>query len=233
MRFKIMARCGAGGLILWLGTTALGASPPSGGHEVPPAQESVRPPVWQPRRGALRGLDRTVAAAESPNSEAPDGGDTAGMVTVERAPAAAWEAARRAAGGGRDAAPRPAGNGRADTAPEAAARPRTALEATILARPLFDPSRRPDPLDVPVDDLPVLTGVVREGAVARGVFQWRGGAQGAALAPGEAVDGWRLLSLTAEAATLVRDGRRITLRTNFKGSTRKAQAPEAASAEAR
>lgn len=95
---------------------------------------------------------------------------------------------------------------------------------TILARPLFAPSRRPDASAVPSESMPVLTGIVRDGAErvamfrpGRGTGGANGGAARAAQAarPGGTVAGWRVEAIEASSVVVTRDGRRMVLHPDY------------------
>jgi hypothetical protein len=113
-------------------------------------------------------------------------------------------------------------------APAAAALPDAthseAWSATLLARPLFAPDRRPVPgpaapvaHDVP---LPRLSGIVLSPDLRFAIFEGEHATRAIIVADGGAIEGWTVATIAADSVTLARDGSQsVMLRPHFAAGT--------------
>ncbi|GAN60636.1 hypothetical protein ACI01nite_23540 [Acetobacter cibinongensis] len=86
---------------------------------------------------------------------------------------------------------------------------------TVLSRPLFAPSRRPDTVAVQSDTLPVLTGIVHSAGQDGALFRGEQNSAGHLVHQGESIAGWHIIAVTREAVTLERGGHQIVQRPDF------------------
>jgi general secretion pathway protein N len=105
-----------------------------------------------------------------------------------------------------------------------------AWSATLLARPLFAPGRRPVPVaasPVPHETaLPRLSGIVLSPGVRLAIFEVDHATRAIVVADGAPIDGWTVATIEADSVTLARDGSQsITLRPRFAGGTAAANLP--------
>ncbi len=114
--------------------------------------------------------------------------------------------------------PRPAAVGR-DTAaaPPADLSPRWV--ETLLARPLFSPSRRPlavaGPLAAAATPLPRLTGVVVSASTRGAIFAAQAGGKGIVVSEGDWIAGYRVRSIAAGLVILLGPEGELALRPTF------------------
>ncbi len=91
--------------------------------------------------------------------------------------------------------------------------------AVVLGRPLFTPDRRPAADAVAADaGMPRLTGIIASSGGAVAIFQAAGTARPVVVRHGDAVDGWRVMTVTAESVALRKDRDRVVLTPRFAGS---------------
>jgi hypothetical protein len=109
--------------------------------------------------------------------------------------------------------------------PASADRPPADLDRwvkTVLARPLFSPTRRPDAARTASaaphgSALPRLSGIVELPGLRRAIFEASGASKPSVTVVGEAgmVDDWTVQAIDSGTVTLVRDGEAMVLRPTF------------------
>jgi len=91
--------------------------------------------------------------------------------------------------------------------------------SVILARPLFEQSRRADVAATAADQMPVLTGIVRNADVQVAIFRGSGvNDTMISVAVGGKIQGWSLVALTPDTASLTRAGTRLALHPDYRGA---------------
>jgi hypothetical protein len=105
-----------------------------------------------------------------------------------------------------------------------------AWSATLLARPLFAPDRRPVPVAAsPVPHemaLPRLSGIVLSPGLHLAIFEGDHTTPAIVVADGGVINGWTVATIAADSVTLARDGSQsVTLRPRFAGGMAAANAP--------
>jgi hypothetical protein len=121
----------------------------------------------------------------------------------------------------------------ASAAPVPTADRMPALVAAILARPLFEPSRRPPApasasIDATTTTLPRLAGIMVSPGRRAVIFQAPGGGKPLTLVEGEKVGGYLIQSISADRVVVVTSDGSHVLRPDFDPKTAKAE-PVAAS----
>lgn len=86
---------------------------------------------------------------------------------------------------------------------------------TVLARPLFSPSRRPPAFAVENAAMPRLSGIVLSPAGRVAIFQRASGTRTIVVAPGGTIDGWTVKDIATDAISLARASESVTMQPKF------------------
>lgn len=97
------------------------------------------------------------------------------------------------------------------------------MVATILARPLFSPSRRPAAAALDASavqgraSLPKLSGIIHAPDLRRAIFQSPGSEKPVVtdVGEGQAINDWTVQDIGPESVTLIRDGQTVLLTPTF------------------
>ncbi|MBV9782219.1 MAG: hypothetical protein JO264_00215 [Acidisphaera sp.] len=125
------------------------------------------------------------------------------------------------AAGSADAAPIPTAMPVKVSAPEPPVVDAPELVRSLLARPLFSPGRRPpaDAVATPKGEpLPRLTGIVVSPAGRYALFQPGANLRTRVLVAGEAIGGWTVRDVAADAITLAQGSQSLVLRPAFEAA---------------